>query len=328
MRALSVLLAFALDLALGDPRLRWHPVRLLGGVIQGAERVARRAFRDEFWGGVALAGGMVLLVSGADLCLMGALSTGLGGWARQAGLLAASSLAIYFCLSIRDLGDHVLAVVRAIEAAEARRDPGDLWEPRRRVARIVGRDTGDLDRQGVLRACLESLAESTCDGVVAPLFYAVLGGAPLALAHKTLSTLDSMVGYRNDRYRLLGRASARLDDWMNWVPARLTVLLAALAAWCLGLDGRQAVRTAWRDGPGQPSPNSGFPEGAFAGALGVQLGGPVRYQGRLVEKARLGEPMQVLDLKHLRLGLALMYATALLALGLFLAVWALIFFRA
>jgi adenosylcobinamide-phosphate synthase len=194
-------------------------------------------------------------------------------------------------------------VVLALEKA-------DLPAARVAVGRMVGRDTAELDQEGVLRACLESVAESTCDGVVAPLFYASLGGAPLAMAYKAVSTLDSMVGHKDERYRQFGKASARLDDVLNWVPARLSVLLVSLAAWLLGLKPKKALVTGFHDGASNPSPNSGWPEAAFAGALEVQLGGPSRYQGQAVEKPLLGTAGRALDLQVLRWGIGLMLATS------------------
>jgi adenosylcobinamide-phosphate synthase len=161
---------------------------------------------------------------------------------------------------------------------------------------IVGRDSAGLDPKGVCRAAIESVAESFCDGLVAPLFFAYLGGAPLALAYKAVSTLDSMIGHKSPRYARFGWASARLDDLANFLPARLSIFAIALVSrrpWA-------ALRVAIQDGPRQPSPNSGWPEGAFAGALGIQLGGAARYGGVVVHKALLGKPEFHLDNESLR----------------------------
>jgi adenosylcobinamide-phosphate synthase len=198
-------------------------------------------------------------------------------------------LLIYFCVACSDMRQHALRVLKALKQK-------DLGSARDQVAMIVGRDTGSLDEAGVLRACIESVAESACDGLVAPLFYAFLGGAPLALAHKAVSTLDSMIGHKHGYYRDFGWAAARLDDILNWIPARLTAALASLLAPLAGGSIWEAWTTAWRDAPKQPSPNSGWPEGAFAGALGIELGGAVSYKGVLVEKAKLGLARQPLSL--------------------------------
>ena len=243
--------------------------------------------------------------AGLVLALGLPLAVGLADWliARQLGRLAwgFQALMIYFCVASKDMLAHARAVLGALEA-------GDLLLARSRVAAIVGRDTAGLDEAGVLRATVESVAESFCDGVVAPLFFAFLGGAPWALAHKAVSTLDSMVGYKNARYAEFGWASARLDDLMNWIPARLSALVVALCSrrpWA-------ALRCALRDAPKQPSPNSGWPEAAFAGALGVQLGGASSYQGQVSQKALLGEAGRPLNLAAARESLGLFFRASLL----------------
>lgn len=303
--ALQIALAFLLDLTLGDPRWDWHPVRLMGKAILAAEKWIRRRPKSLFLGGLGLALGLPLASAGLAwllLVLARRESTGLE--------FLVSVILIYFCISARDLRDHALAVLQAVEK-------GDLPGARKALARIVGRDTAHLDRKGILRACLESVAESTCDGIIAPLFFAFLGGAPLALAYKAVSTLDSMVGYKNEKYVRLGKASARADDAANWIPARLSALLVAGSACFMGLRPGAALAAAWKDGPRQPSPNSGWPEAAYAGALGVRLGGASTYQGRRVVKASLGQARQTLDAGRLRAGIRLMLLVSTLATALF-----------
>ena len=192
------------------------------------------------------------------------------------------------------------------------------------VAKMVGRDTQDLDEEGVLRAAVESVAESCCDAVVAPLFFALLGGAPLCLAYKAVSTLDSMVGYRNPAYERFGMLSARLDDLLNWLPARLSALLIGLAAPLLGLSLGQAWACARADAMSQPSPNSGWPEAAFAGALGLRLGGLNYYQGVASPKPYLGQAIHPYSTQALRQAVRLMLATAGLGFGLGLGLLALL----
>ncbi len=172
---------------------------------------------------------------------------------------------------------------------------GDLPGARQALAAIVGRDTADLDEGEVWRATIETVAENASDGVIAPLFYLFLGGPALALAYKAVNTLDSMVGYKNERYLLFGWASARCDDLANWLPARITGLLMVAAAPLTGLSCRQAWRIMCRDGKNHSSPNSGIPEAAAAGALGVRLGGTNWYFGRPVEKPTIGEPLKPLS---------------------------------
>jgi adenosylcobinamide-phosphate synthase len=278
---------FGLDLLAGDPHWRWHPVRLMGRAVAYADARLPRTKAA----GLALALGLPLAVGLADWLI--ARKLGRLAWGFQA-------LMIYFCVASTDMLRHARDVVGALEA-------GDLALARVRVSSIVGRDTAELDETGVLRATVESVAESFCDGVVAPLFFAFLGGAPWALAHKAVSTLDSMVGYKNARYAEFGWASARLDDAMNWIPARLSALLVAL---CGGRPAA-ALRCALRDAPRQPSPNSGWPEAAFAGALGVQLGGPSSYQGRVSPKALIGDAERPLSLEAARESLGLFFRASL-----------------
>jgi adenosylcobinamide-phosphate synthase len=192
---------------------------------------------------------------------------------------------------------------------------GDLAGARAAVGRIVGRDVSGLDETGICRACLESVAESLGDGVMGPLFFAGLGGGPLALVYRAANTLDSMLGHRDEHYRDLGWASARTDDVLSWLPARKAALFTILGAACLKLDFRSAWRTARRDARGQPSPNSGWPEAAFAGALGVRLGGPLSYRGRAVDKPYLGEAKRPLDAAVCGEGLKLFLAACLVAVG-------------
>lgn len=278
MYALTILTAFVLDLALGDPSSWPHPVRLFGRLISLATpRLLERHApgRGRRLAGAALALGLVASVWLAVTLLLGllaALSTVLA-------FLAAAYLA-YTALALKDLLEHVQHAHEALTAH-------DLDLARKLTARVVGRETDRLDEAGLSRALIETLAENLSDGFIAPLFYLLLGGPALALAFKAVSTLDSMIGHKNEQYADLGLAAARLDDAANWIPARLTALLIALAAWLLALRPGGALG-AWRaDAKKHPSPNAGHPEAAMAGALGVRLGGPAFYQGRRMEKAWL-----------------------------------------
>jgi adenosylcobinamide-phosphate synthase len=191
---------------------------------------------------------------------------------------------IYALLACRDLDAQASRVVRALEK-------NDLAEARRRLSWIVGRDTECLDEHGVMRATVETVAENLSDGVIAPLFYLAIAGPLGMTAYKAVNTLDSMVGYRNERYREFGWAAARIDDVANYLPSRLTSVLVWVAALLPGFYARQSIRVTLRDGASQPSPNSGYPEAAFAGALGVQLGGLNFYGGKPSLKATLGDPV-------------------------------------
>lgn len=310
-------LALLLDAALGDPDRPWHPVRLMGRLIQRLERIARRDERRLRVRGLGLALIVIgLSYLGGWACLSVAASAdqalGLRGWLS----LGVGALLLWSTLGVRSMAEHAIAVLAALEL-------GDLSLARLAVARMVGRETADLDERGVCRALLETVAEGLCDGVVAPLFFALIGGAPLALAYRAANTLDSMLGYKDEHYRELGWASAKIDDLLSWLPARNAALFTAFAAYAMRLRAAAAWRTARLDGPQQPSPNSGWPEGAFAGALGVQLGGPMRYRGRVSDKALLGEALRPLSVGACRQGLTLFLVASVCAVLLYeVAFWA------
>jgi adenosylcobinamide-phosphate synthase len=178
---------------------------------------------------------------------------------------------------------------------------------------LVSRDTDHLDEKDICRALIETVSENTSDGIVAPMFYLLIGGPPLAMAYKALNTLDSMVGYRNDRYRYLGWASARGDDLANLIPSRLTAFLFVLSSFLLEKNWKATWRIIWRDGRKSTSPNSGYPEAAMAGALGVQLGGKSSYFGRVEEKPFIGEPERSIDRNVVKESLHLMIVNSLIA---------------
>lgn len=309
--------ALALDWAVGDPDRPWHPVRRIGALIRWAEDRARRRGGSLKRRGI----GVALLVVGVAY-LVGLLFERAGGLLDQAlGLrgwlaFAVAVLLLWSSLAVRSMFDHAVAVLAALEA-------GDLVLARMAVARMVGRDSAELDERGVCRALLETVAEGLCDGVLAPLFFAYLGGAPLAVAYRAVNTLDSMVGHRDVHHAELGWASARLDDVANWLPARKAALFTVLGAVAMRLDGLAAWRVARRDARKQPSPNSGWPEGAFAGALGVQLGGPLKYRGRVAHKAPLGDPIRPLTATVCRQGLTLFLVASLFSAAVYEAfAWA------
>jgi adenosylcobinamide-phosphate synthase len=254
-----------------------------------------------------MAGVLLAVALPAGAYAAGALLIWFGGLIDPLCESAVTVLVAWTTLAARDLIDHVVSVQRALQSVS-------LMEARAAVAKIVGRDTEEMAESDIVRATVETIAESMADGIMAPLFYLVLGGAPLALAYKAVSTLDSMIGHMDDRYRWFGWAAARLDDVANFLPARITALLLVLSA---GIVSRSwpAMQRAWkillRDGRQHPSPNSGRPEAAMAGALGVQLGGINRYEGLPVEHPCLGDPDQPLSRTHIGMALTLMLWTSL-----------------
>ncbi len=301
--------AFVLDQMVGDPRWLPHPIRWMGQAIEGAEPLFRRLVRSELLAGTLFA-----------------LSLILGCWALTALLVRTAShfhalvgfgletILLFYCLSAKSLRQ----AAREIHQLLAR---GKVDQARQQVAMIVGRDVEQYQAADIARATVETVAENVVDGVLSPLLFAAIGGAPLAMAYKMVNTLDSMVGYKNPRYLRFGRAAARIDDTANFLPARLSAPLIGLAASLLGqTDGRRALATAWSEGANHASPNAGYPEAAFAGALGVRLNGPNHYHGVLVDKPYIGVAFGPVDLGHIQTACRLMTLTALLGM---LAAWVL-----
>lgn len=296
-RAQQVACALALDALIGDPRWFPHPVRLMGRLCASTEAVCRERIPDGRLAGV-VAAAWVVMCSG----LVAGVGLRMAGWVSAGAKDVVSIGLLWTCFAARDLADHALAVSRALRQE-------DLEGARELVGRMVGRDTQALDEGGVVRAVVESVAENTVDGVTSPLCFAFLGGPVAAVVFKAVSTLDSMFGYRDERYRDFGWASARLDDIANYLPARLTVPALALAAGLMGLAPRDVLFACLRDGGRHPSPNSGIAEAAVAGALRVQLGGPVCRGGRSVPAKRIGHSYQPLRVKHITDAVALMSIT-------------------
>lgn len=295
-------LAFLLDLWLGDPIYPYHPARLMGHAVARGENFLRSALRNEKAAGAVLALSLPVFVFLFSLAVIQGLS-------RIHPLLgfAARVFGIYSAISVRDLHQEGVRVLKELKRK-------NLEAAQRNVGRIVGRDTQNLDEKEVTRAAVEAISESTVDGIIAPLFFAALGGAPLALAYKAVNTLDSMIGHQNERYEIFGFFAAKQDELWNWLPARISYYLIALASFFVNGRMREALFTGWQDGMTAPYGNSAIPEATFAGALGVRLGGPSAYQGRLMEKPFLGFPQKDFDRGDLRKSLDLMRVTSWVSL--------------
>ena len=280
--------AFALDLFLGDPRHLPHPVRWMGKAIDVAEPWFRKVRTDLIAAGALFA-----------FCLV------TGTWALTfLGLAVAGSVhplvghcleivLIYYCLSARALEEAALEIANLLKS-------GDDLTARQRVAMIVGRDVANYQSADISWATVETVAENLVDGVISPLFFAAIGGAPLAMAYKMVNTLDSMIGYKNQTYLKFGRTAARVDDVFNYIPARLSVPVISLAANMLCGRGRRSFKTAVLEGANHSSPNAGYPEAAFAGALAVKLNGPNYYGGKLVDKPYIGIHFGETTFKHIK----------------------------
>jgi len=300
--------AYFLDLFFGDPENWPHPVRWIGILIEKSEIFLRRMFSsNEYVSGTLLTifiCGITFLLTAFVVFYAYLIQPALG--------FLINVLLIYTTLSVKSLKDSARDVLKNLES-------GDLVSARQSVGKIVGRDTDPMSEGEVVRATVETVAENTVDGIISPLFYAMIGGAPFAMLFKAASTLDSMVGYKNERYRKFGWASAKFDDGLNFIPARFCALLIPVAAWVIGMKGKDSLRIAFRDGSKHPSPNSGIAEAAFAGALGVQLGGINYRNGVAVEYPLLGD-VSVLNKEDIARSVKLSLAVSFLWMGLLTAI--------
>ncbi|KYZ76720.1 adenosylcobinamide-phosphate synthase [Anaerosporomusa subterranea] len=291
VQALIPLFAVLIDTVVGDPRSKWHPVVLIGNLIATLERVLRKpdaSVQRQHWAGailVCLVLGMVYSVV-KDLLYILELLHPLAGFTGGAVLLS-------FAITPRSLAEAGCEIKDYLLA-------GDLVQARAKVGWIVGRDTDSLDEASATRATVETVAENIVDGIVSPLFYAAIGGVPLAFLYRAVNTLDSMVGYKNEKYLHFGMVAARVDDVFNYIPARLTGLLVIIAAALLRYDAKGAMKTILRDAAKHPSPNSGIPEAAVAGALGIRLGGLNYYGGVASFRSYMGEPHKPLVAQHIQ----------------------------
>lgn len=305
----AIIAGFILDLIIGDPRWLYHPVRIIGKMISGGEKLARKVFpkttKGEFVGGMIMSI-TVILVSGAVpfFLLWGA---GLiSPWLRF-------GLEVFFCCQIfatKSLKTESMKVYYQLKK-------GNMPEARKFLSWIVGRDTEGLNEKQVTKATVETVAENTSDGIIAPMIYMFLGGAPLAFLYKGVNTLDSMIGYKNDKYLYFGRFAAKTDDVFNFIPAVFSGLIMVLASFICGFNGKNAWKTFLRDRHNHSSPNSAKTEAVCAGALEIQLAGDAWYFGKLVKKKTIGDPLREPEPEDIKRANILLYATAATALFLF-----------
>lgn len=292
-------LAFVLDLLIGDPRWLPHPVRIMGRAIITVESLLREILigishhhsRHFFEKGAGIL--LVVIIAGSTFTLFYIVNSILLLTFHFSLLTSYLSLLVMVylistTLATKGLIDSVRGVIEVLKN-------GDIEAARRNLGYIVSRDTNNLEEECILRATIESLSENTSDGIIAPLFYFVIGGLPLAMTYKAINTMDSMVGYKNDKYRHFGWAAARLDDIANYIPARITGILIAVSSFIVFRSlfiAYRSLKIMFRDGRKHLSPNSGIPEAAIAGALGIRLGGPSTYGGLVVNKPSIGEDRQ------------------------------------
>ncbi|MFT9055245.1 MAG: adenosylcobinamide-phosphate synthase CbiB [Ethanoligenens sp.] len=317
----AIIAGFLLDCIFGDPHALPHPVRLMGLLVTGGEKVLRKIScktpQSRLVCGVLLTLVVVLLSFAVPFFILFVLAR-----MNFYLALAVQSFMCYQIIAAKSLRVESMKVSAELERVS-------LVSARQKLSWIVGRDTQNLDEAHIIRAAVETVAENTSDGVTAPLLYLLIGGAPLGFLYKAVNTLDSMIGYKNEKYLHFGRFAARLDDVFNFVPARLTGILMAPAAALIGLDGRGAFRIFRRDRKKHHSPNSACTEAACAGALGIQLGGDSTYFGKLVKKPTIGDDHRPVEVEDIRRANRLMYVTTVLFLiiggGLrFLILWSIL----
>lgn len=306
---LPIVIGYFLDLIFGDPQTKYHPICIIGSLISKTEKIIlsfdffnkgdeQEQNKKLFFGGVILAVIVIFIsftVPFAILYLLGRISI----WLK----VAIEGVMCYFILAQKSLKQQSMAVYNELEN-------DDIISARTKLSYIVGRDTKDLDAEQIAKAAVETVAENTADGVIAPMLYIFLGGAPLGFLYKAVNTLDSMVGYKNEKYLYLGRASARLDDVFGFIPARISAILIILSSILLDLDYKNAWTIFLRDRKNHPSPNSAQSESACAGALGIMLGGGSYYGGVLVEKKTIGDSINEITSYDIVLANKLLYVSS------------------
>ena len=316
--AAALVLGFILDMIIGDPQYMWHPIRLIGGLISRAEPFFRRVFGKD---GTSLrSAGMffslfiLLSVSGFAFALLHGM--------YLVNIYAYTILQAAVCWQMtaaKSLKTETLKVYRALKSS-------DLEKSRHEISMLVGRDTDKLDETGIIKACIETIAENISDGVAAPLFFFALGGGAAAVFYKTANTLDSMIGYKNEKYIDFGRFAAKFDDVLNYIPARLSAVLMIAVSWILGLDFRGAARIFKRDRYNHASPNSAQTESVCAGALGIRLAGDAFYFGELYKKPAIGDDIRKPEADDILRAHKILYASSAAAVLLMSSLRALVIF--
>lgn len=300
-----------LDLLIGDPKIFYHPVRIIGSLIKGTEGILKGLAKGKGKKAEFLAGcGVVFIVTAVSVAVPFFLFKWAYGLSFKLGF-ALESLFCFQLLAAKGLYTESWKVGRALEK-------GDTENARKAVSMIVGRDTARLNEAGIARAAVETVAENTSDGVLAPLLFMAVFGVCGGFFYKAVNTMDSMMGYKNEKYLYLGRAAARLDDLCNYLPARITAGLLILAAFLLGYDGKQAFRIYRRDRYCHASPNSAHGEAAVAGALGIRLAGDAWYFGVLHKKPFIGDPVRAVEPEDIRRAGKMMFVAEALAMAVIL----------
>ena len=299
---IKIWIAYVLDLIFGDPQNVVHPVQVIGKIISAGEKVLLRK-KYKFLAGAVL---NIFTVS-ITYTLMYLISKSVK---ISVFFMIIEIYLMYTIFSINSLAREGNRVYRILKE-------GDIEKARKDLSYLVSRDTEMMDEKMIIRSTMETISENTVDGIVAPMFYMFLGGMPLAMAYKAINTLDSMVGYKNEKYMDFGKFSAKVDDAVNFIPARITGILIVLASMILGYDYKNSLKIFIRDRKNHSSPNSAHSEASVAGALGVQFGGKVSYFGKEIDKPTIGDKTKEFELEDIRKNIRIMYVTSFLSLVMF-----------
>lgn len=303
-----IYIAFLMDIILGDPYWYPHPVIYMGKYIKFYENKIRKGINSEK--GLKIAGIFLVITITFITYISSYLLLKIVFKIHPLLFGIINILLLWNCLALKCLNIETTKVYKALKK-------DDISLSRKMISYLVGRDTSELDEVAITKASVETIAENTSDGVIAPLFYMFIGGAPLALVYKAINTMDSMVGYKNDKYMDFGWAAAKIDDVANYIPARITGLLISVASVIMNLDWKSSFIILSRDSRNHSSPNSGFPEASVAGALGIQLGGSNKYFGKLVHKPTIGDNIRNIEKEDIILTIRLMYIASIISLIIF-----------
>lgn len=307
MNILSIYIGYIIDLIIGDPYSFPHPVIYIGKLIKCLENNIRKVFKKEKY--LKFAGFILWFITVGTTYLLTYLIIKLSKF-NSITFLIVNSFIIYTTLATKCLKDEAIKIYDILKS-------GDIYESRKQLSYIVGRDTNSLNEAEIIRATVETVAENTVDGIISPMFYAFIGGAPLAMAYKAINTLDSMVGYKNDKYINLGFASAKIDDIANYIPARVCIIFMTIASLILRFNYKNCFKISIRDRKNHKSPNCAYPEGAVAGALGIQLGGTNIYFGKPVYKPTIGDKYREIEIEDIKKTNKIMYLSSILSLIIF-----------
>ena len=307
MNILSIYIGYIIDLIIGDPYSFPHPVIYIGKLIKCLENNIRKIFKKEKY--LKFAGFILWFITVGLTYVLTYLIIKLSKF-NSITFLIVNSFIIYTTLATKCLKDEAIKIYDILKS-------GDIYESRKQLSYIVGRDTSSLNEAEIIRATVETVAENTVDGIISPMFYAFIGGAPLAMTYKAINTLDSMVGYKNDKYINLGFASAKIDDIANYIPARICIIFMTIASLILRFNYKNCFKISIRDRKNHKSPNCAYPEGAVAGALGIQLGGTNIYFGKPVYKPTIGDKYREIEIEDIKKTNKIMYLSSILSLIIF-----------